>query len=50
MAKSKAEMMARLHKERYQAGLKRLAIWATPEEVVLVKQYLAAIRAESSGQ
>lgn len=41
--KHKAELMARLRKERKKNGLVELRLWLTPEQKELVKKYVARI-------
>jgi hypothetical protein len=40
----KAEIMARLRKERVKAGLVELRLWLTPEQREKVRQYIASLR------
>lgn len=45
--KKKAEMMARLRKERSANGLVELRMWLTPEQKERVKKYVARLKRDA---
>lgn len=47
MATAKAELMARLRKERAAKGLVELRLWLTPEQKELVKKYASRFKRET---
>ena len=47
MANAKAELMARLRKERKDKGLVELRLWLTPEQKELVKKYASRFKRET---
>lgn len=47
MATAKAELMARLRKERAGNGLVELRLWLTPEQKERVKKYVARLKRDT---
>lgn len=47
MPKPKAELMARLRKERAAKGLVELRLWLTPEQKERVKKYVARLKRDA---
>lgn len=45
--KPKAEIMARLRKERKDKGLVELRLWITPEQKERVKKYVARLKRDA---
>jgi len=45
--KPKAEIMAKLRKERAAQGLKRCEFWLTPEQKERVKKYVARLKRDA---